>query len=422
MDHKFKPIHHQCKLSSAVPCKAQIKLRHLICSADYLACSKVQSLTVLHMTPKFAHLAIGTEVTMGQILNSNSRWLSQKLGDIGFECFFHLAMPDETSLVQESLEFLKNKVDLIIVTGGLGPTSDDLTRELIAQFSGCPLEWSNLAWDHLVNYLNLRQVDIREAHKKEALVPRGAKLLINPSGTACGFAIEQTPLLPMIVALPGPPREIAAIWDLNLKSILQQTYPERDFFVTVKWDVLGLAESAVAEKLKDIEDSPLLVCAYRIHLPYVEFKVRFLKSNESIVQHLIDKTQRILKDFVHTQNGQDIIEYFFETINLSQPLLTIFNPTHNLILAKRLLEFKSRYEFLYSEIDSRDLIAPLTKPYLIFEFDDSFEFLNLKFNISNFKHHQLEVNHHMSSSHSIERKTKMLIEKAFVALSAQLNI
>lgn len=368
------------------------------------------------MTPKFAHLAIGTEVTMGQILNSNSRWLSQQLGSIGFECLFHIAMPDDNSLIHDSFNFLKEKVDLIIISGGLGPTSDDLTRDLVAQFTSQPLVWSDHAWDHLVNYLNHRGVEIRDLHKKEALIPQGAQLLINPMGTACGFFTAKTSALPMIIALPGPPREIEAIWHKGLKDSLLKTFPERDYFVTSKWDVLGIPESAVADKVKRIEQSPLVTCAYRIHLPYVEFKIRYLKSNETHVQPLLETIEDLLKDHVFTKNGQDILEAFFTVIKPQVPNLFIFNPDQNLLLAQRLFEFKNLYSFTYQEaVLPKD---PNSQPnnFINFNFDPNFEFLVLKFNLSQIATNEIKIHCEMSLSHSPERKIKMLIEKAFIYL------
>ena len=114
-----------------------------------------------------ATLAVGTEVTDGQIVDRNSAMLSQLVIDLGFSVIEHRAVPDDRPLILDALNELGSKVDIIFVTGGLGPTSDDFTRELIADYVSQKLIFNEESWQHVVTTLKSRGVAAREIQKQQ---------------------------------------------------------------------------------------------------------------------------------------------------------------------------------------------------------------------------------------------------------------
>lgn len=370
----------------------------------------------------FSHLAIGTEITLGQILNSNSQWFSRQLEPIGLSCLAHLAVADNRQHILKAMQYLSAESDLIFVTGGLGPTSDDFTRELVSEFTGSPLEWSTVAWEHLTTYLNKRQLKIRDSHKQECFIPKGAHVFINPIGTACGFSLKVNNKL--WIVLPGPPREIASIWEHGLERFLHSTYPTLDPMDVHKWDVFGLPESAVAEILEpELEECPF-EAAYRIHLPYIEFKLRYPRSQAPVAKMWIQKVQSLLEPYVFTQNGQDIWSLCLEHIQHQYPNhnLVISDKTKSEVLKKRFSDLLNHPLHFYTQL-GRGQRVESAPPTIWMEFNFGQNTLDLLFEApgSASPPIQFQLISTLSPASSTERIHKDLLERALISLYQKLS-
>jgi molybdenum cofactor synthesis domain-containing protein len=254
----------------------------------------------------FSHLAVGTEITIGQILNSNSQWLSQQCESLGLSCQYQLTVADHSDAIIQAAHFLSQHSTIIIVTGGLGPTSDDLTREIISDFTKKPLVWNEDAWSHLTTYLSRRQATLRQNHRKECYTPSGATLFLNPIGTACGFAFWTASNL--WILLPGPPREIQSMWFDQIQPFLLKENLNLKPFKTWSLYVLGIPESTLAELLTPALESCPLEVGYRIYLPYIEFKLRYETEKEVQAQSWIQKIQLLLESYETTENLTFLLE------------------------------------------------------------------------------------------------------------------
>src|SRR4051794_34099742 len=169
----------------------------------------------------------GTEVLSGRVRDRNGPWLADRLAELGVELAHITICGDRPADMDAQLRFMADQgCDLIITSGGLGPTADDLTIEVVAEFSGRPMELDEpleqRIWEILQPLLKRRRdLDpdaIRAANRKQALVPRGS-FIINPAGTAPGLVVP--PLDgsgPTVVVLPGPPRELHSMWPLAVES------------------------------------------------------------------------------------------------------------------------------------------------------------------------------------------------------------
>lgn len=248
-------------------------------------------------------LGIGTELTSGQILNRNASWISARLTKMGVLTTGHWVVPDDRPLIREALELAAKTSDLIFVTGGLGPTSDDFTRDIIAEWAGQPLEWDEATWTHIRTRLEARGIPARDSQKQQCYYPRGATILTNNQGTAHGFHLQARQK--NLIILPGPPKEIEAIWTDHLESWLPSQFPGLDPWVTRSWDTIAIPESTIAELTERALEGTTYERGYRVHLPYVEVKVSHLKSETAQAAPAIARVQEALAPMTALRDGDD---------------------------------------------------------------------------------------------------------------------
>ncbi len=215
-------------------------------------------------------LTVGTEITSGEIFNSNSKWLSEKLEHLGFSVNLHLSVPDERKLIKDALDFSAQYAEVFIVTGGLGPTSDDFTREVISAWAKAPLEFNDSVWKSLEVLYKERGLTLREAHRQQCHFPKTSELLKNYAGTADGFYLKAHNK--HLFVLPGPPREILSMWEPSVVPKLK-TLNARASEVLHRWICHGVPESEVAEKVEALIKGKNLRVGYRASKPYVHVKL-----------------------------------------------------------------------------------------------------------------------------------------------------
>lgn len=225
-----------------------------------------------------AILAIGTELTSGQIVNRNASWISQKLARHGIVTREHATVPDDRAQILDALGRLAREAGVLFLTGGLGPTSDDFTRVVLAEKLGLPLEWDEDSWVFIQDRLGRRGINAQEIQKQQCYYPQGSRILTNRQGTAHAFMVEAEGVF--YVCLPGPPREIEAVWEDHLEPWLTARFPQADPWITRSWEILGQPESEVATRAVAALRGCPYEFAYRVHLPYVEFKLSYRKSQE----------------------------------------------------------------------------------------------------------------------------------------------
>ena len=215
-------------------------------------------------------LAVGTEITSGEILNRNSTWIAARLEELGIPIRWMQSVPDDRELILKALKHLASESPFLFVTGGLGPTTDDFTRDVIAQFVGQTLCFREESWQRLIDIYQNRGLPLREAHRQQCQFPEGARVLANPVGTAEGFLVEGGGV--RIFALPGPPREVEGVFNQDILPILQGLSIERTTALT-KIICLGAPESEVAEIVEEVMRGQPVTLGYRASFPYVHVKV-----------------------------------------------------------------------------------------------------------------------------------------------------
>lgn len=243
-------------------------------------------------TIRSSHIAIGTELTSGQTLNTNSRTIAEYLQIRGVKNQVHIVTPDTKSLILESFDFVSPHSDWIFVYGGLGPTTDDFTRNVVAEWAQTPLVLDSLVWEHIQNILKGRGYPIRDFQKQQAFFPEGAVIMENSKGTAHGFHLHARGK--EIFVLPGPPKEVQSILENYLKNWIDNHSQTSDSQITEIWNTMGLGESEVAFQIENVIKDFDVTVGYRIHLPYIEVKISYLKSQSQNNSVLVNNIQRTL--------------------------------------------------------------------------------------------------------------------------------
>lgn len=261
-----------------------------------------------------ATLAVGTEVADGQITDRNSSWISAKLVASGIEVIEHRVVPDDREMITQALEELSLKVDLLFVTGGLGPTSDDFTRDLIAEVFKSPLEFNAESWAKIEKRFADRGAIAKPIQRQQCFFPRGSQILENPAGTANAFSI---PVVVnrrsvYVVTLPGPPAEIAAVWDLHLAEKIEALTPAGEREDLHVWQSLGMGEGDIAEKVEDAIRGSGLRVGYRAHLPYIEVKLWVKRSEAARLKPVLDKIEAVLAPTTVVRGKDDLADSLIE--------------------------------------------------------------------------------------------------------------
>ena len=200
-------------------------------------------------------LNTGSELMLGRVLNTHQQWLCRQLADQGWVVSRQVAVPDTGPAIQNAVRESLSRADLVITTGGLGPTSDDITRDLIAELLGKRLVEDAGVLARLQGFFSSRGRPMPVRTRLEAQVPEGATVLPNDFGTAPGLAMQLKPnpfrpggALSWLVMLPGPPRELRPMFTNSVLPLLQQQLPPAAF-VCCTLRITGLGESVVEEKV-----------------------------------------------------------------------------------------------------------------------------------------------------------------------------
>lgn len=313
---------------------------------------------------KAAILGIGTELTDGQIVNKNAVWISKRLKALGLTTAAHLVVPDEHDLMMDGIEFCAGRADIIFITGGLGPTTDDFTRDVVAEWAGKSLHFDPASWEHLTNRLTSRGYTVKEIQRQQCFFPEGAKVLVNREGTANAFYLEVQGK--KVFVLPGPPREIEAVWEDSISSWLDKETEHLDPFITRIWDTLGLGESDVATIVEDVLKGVDVLKGYRVHLPYVEVKLSFHRSLESKMQKVVDQLTEALASVTICRDGEDAAMTFAKSLQGVSSVAIIDSVTGQFLMNRlqpELRKFMNERQWTFTnsanEITSADLVLEL---------------------------------------------------------------
>lgn len=285
-----------------------------------------------------AILATGDEIIHGDTLNTNGQAIAHVLTSEGLSLGLHLSCGDNELELLACLKFLCKKHDIIILIGGLGPTSDDRTRFALGRFLNTPLIEFSEATTHIQARLDRAKLKLNVGNRQQALFPPASTLLPNPNGTAMGcYCPWQNKLF---ILLPGPPRECLPMFNNHVLPILQQTQHTDKHLL--KWRLFGVAEGAIAEVLDNALSNVDCEIGYRLETPYVEFKVRCTAED---VEHIKAIIEPLVLSHVIASPEQKASERLRQTIeHMQKPIVIIDEATGGLL--QTLLQCPSTHRWL----------------------------------------------------------------------------
>jgi nicotinamide-nucleotide amidase len=252
---------------------------------------------------RVAILTIGSELLRGDGLDTNSQWLSRRVERLGLQVHRHASCPDVLEQIVDELAFSARGAEVLIVTGGLGPTRDDLTRAAVARWAGVELELHEPSLRHIEALFRRFGRDMPDSNRVQAELPQGARALTNEVGTATCFALEQDGCL--VYALPGVPREVRWLWDAYLRPELGAR-AQRPQLAERTFRTVGISESALGEALAPVEARAGVEVRYAAEESKGTIRVTLLTADEAAAQDAWQEARALVGDHVAALGNDEL--------------------------------------------------------------------------------------------------------------------
>lgn len=238
-------------------------------------------------------IAVGSELLLGQITNTNARYISSQLAELGVNVYYHTVVGDNAERLEQAIELAESRADLIIFSGGLGPTKDDLTKETIARHLGTELVMDQTAMLSIEAFFQRVNRPMTENNKKQALVLDGCKVLENKNGMAPGMLYSHGNHT--YILLPGPPKEMEPMFQLEAKPLLATLLNHGDIIVSQVLRFYGIGEAELETKIMDLlETQTNPTIAPLASDGEVTLRITAKTTTEEEAQRLIHETQQLL--------------------------------------------------------------------------------------------------------------------------------
>lgn len=258
---------------------------------------------------KTAILSVGTEILFGQIVNTNTVYLSQQMNMLGFDVMYHYTVGDNPKRVEEMIDLAFQDCDLILTTGGLGPTQDDLTKEVACKALDDTLVMMDDVLEEITKYFKTLGREMTENNKKQAIMPSRATVFHNDAGTAPGFALEKDGKY--IICMPGPPREMKRMFQKSVVPFLQSMIDGALYYRQIRF--FGIGESMLETQLLDLIDNqtdPTLAtyakegeCSLRI-----ASKRDTEEEAEHAVDEMLEKVKERVGHYIYSCDNEELAQ------------------------------------------------------------------------------------------------------------------
>ena len=290
-------------------------------------------------------ITIGDEILIGQITNTNASWLAKQLVDNGIQCIRITTVGDSFYSIKEALKKAKEENDLVIITGGLGPTNDDITKKVLCDFFNDKLVLNKKVLSDISDFFERKKrTNIIDLNRNQALVPSKAKIIRNSMGTAPGiwFSDKESNIL----SLPGVPYEMKFLFDYFLKDFKKLNKLQTIYHKTVY--VRNVPESQIADKIKDWENNlnKKIKLAYLPRPGMVRLRLSILGDNEKNQKELIDfELEKLKKYIVFSELEIDLNKLVYELLMKSGKSISVAESCTSGIIASKLTLFEGSSSF-----------------------------------------------------------------------------
>lgn len=299
---------------------------------------------------KASIVSIGNEVLIGQTVDTNASYLSRELLSIGIPVVGSYTVADDIDLIVRALNLASSDADVVLTTGGLGPTDDDLTRQAFAKFLGTELQLQNELLEKIQDFFAKRDMQMPEKNKVQAYIPAGAKTLVNNLGTAPGIMAEVKSKL--LIAMPGVPAEMKQMFEESVLEELKRFAPESQQvgMVVRKLKCFGAGESSIAEKLGELMRrgrNPLINCTARhgVITLYIIATAKDKIQAEQMAEKDEELLRNILGELIYGTGEQTLAEVAGQKLAQQKKTIAVAESCTGGTLAKLLTDIPraSRY-------------------------------------------------------------------------------
>lgn len=312
-------------------------------------------------------ITIGTEILLGDILDTNAQYLARALRDAGIDLYRKTTVGDNAQRIAQVIQQALERCDIVITTGGLGPTVDDPTREAVALAAGVEIEFHPELWEQIESRFRRFNRQPTENNRRQAFVPRGAVAVENPVGTAPAFIVERE--RQAVIALPGVPREMEYLTQNAILPYLRQRY---NLIGTIKSRVLhtaGVGESQIDDLIGDLEALPNPTVGLAAHSGQVDIRITTKAESEDEADALIRPVEATLRQrlgsWVYGADQETLEEIALRTLSHKGWTLTVVEAGLGGLLIRRLAGAQGPFlggEML-TETPTPDELLAVTKAY-----------------------------------------------------------
>ncbi len=246
-------------------------------------------------------ISVGTEILMGNIVNTNAAYLAEQCVELGLCCYYQSVVGDNADRLSETLQTALNRSDIVIMSGGLGPTQDDLTKEVAAKVCGAELYMHEASRDAIKSYFTKIGKQPTDNNWKQAMMPQGAIILPNDNGTAPGCIIEKDGKA--VILLPGPPNELIPMFENSVAPYVKSKLPSIICSKTVK--ICGIGESRAEDMISDLiekQDNPTIATYAKtgeVHIR-VSAKAEDEKTAKNMIKPVVKELKQRFGNYIYT--------------------------------------------------------------------------------------------------------------------------
>lgn len=254
-------------------------------------------------------ICVGTELLLGNIVNTNAAYMAEKIAAVGLSCYYQQVVGDNEERLLEAISVAKKRSDIVILSGGLGPTEDDLTKETAAKACKKKLIMHEPSKKAIADYFANKGVTPTDNNWKQAMIPEGAIVVSNPNGTAPGIIMEEKDA--RIVLLPGPPSELIPMFENDIIPYLNSLTPGVILSQTVK--ICGIGESKVESMIADLidnQDNPTIATYAKIGEVHVRVTSRADSDKEAkkLIKPVVKELKERFANYIYTTDENVTLE------------------------------------------------------------------------------------------------------------------
>ena len=308
-------------------------------------------------------ISVGTELLLGNILNSNAQFIAQQLAQLGIPHYYQTVVGDNPDRLKRAIAVACERSQILIFTGGLGPTPDDLTTETIADFFDTPLVENSEVVADIAQKFAQRGREMTDNNRKQALIPQGAEILYNPVGSAPGMIWQPQKNL-TILTFPGVPTEMNEMWRQTAVPYLKSQGWGAEIIVSRLLKFWGLAESSLAEKAADFFDLQNPTVAPYANFGEVKLRISAKAPSEEAANQIIAPIEEQLKQIggldCYGSDEDTISSVVGELLNVTQTTLSVAESCTGGGLGQMLTSVSGSSRYFWGGVISYDNSAKIT--------------------------------------------------------------